>query len=225
MASQAKGRGFEAHQPLQAGIAQTAEHFHGKEEVEGSNPSPGSKIKCQSDRIKQYNSLVEGIQLLKENNSEDILVITVEGKNNLEKELEELIKGERPKISERLKVAIGFGDISENSEYDEAKKDQSRLKKKIDEIETILARAEILDEKTVNTEEAGIGSVVKIKKVGAKNSQIYRIVGVTEANIENGKISYRCPMGRSLMGHKAGDLVEVDTPKGKHKYHLISISK
>jgi len=153
------------------------------------------------------------------------VVLTEEGRKKLIDELSELKNVKRREVAERLKNAISYGDLMENSEYDDAKNEQARVEHRIDQIETMLAKARIIDRRHVKTKEVGIGSLVEIKKVGAGKKQSLRIVGPAEANPENQMISYASPVGRALMGLKVGDIAVVEAPAGEIKYRIISIKK
>jgi len=153
------------------------------------------------------------------------VVLTEEGRKKLTEELSELKNIKRKEIAERLKNAISYGDLMENSEYDDAKNEQARVEHRIDQIETMLAKARIINRRHVKTKEVGIGSLVEIKKVGAKKNQSLRIVGPAEANPENQMISYESPVGRALMGLKTGEVAVVEAPSGEIKYRIVSIKK
>jgi transcription elongation factor GreA len=153
------------------------------------------------------------------------VVLTEEGRKKLTEELSELKNVKRKEVAERLKNAISYGDLMENSEYDDAKNEQAHLEHRIDQIETMLAKARIIDRRHVKTKEVGIGSLVEIKKVGAKKNQSLRIVGSAEANPGNQMISFESPVGRALMGLKVGDVTVVEAPAGEIRYRIVSIKK
>ncbi|MDD5748630.1 MAG: transcription elongation factor GreA [Actinomycetota bacterium] len=153
------------------------------------------------------------------------VVLTEEGRKKLECELERLKTVKRKEVAERLKNAISYGDLMENSEYDDAKNEQARLEQRIETIENLLARARIIDRRHVKTKLVDVGSLVEIKQVGSGRKQTYRIVGPAEANPDERMISYLSPAGKALMGHKVGDIVEVNAPAGKVRYRIISISR
>ena len=136
--------------------------------------------------------------------------LTPEGKAKLEAELKHLREDERKKISERLKQAISMGDLSENADYQKAKEDQGFLEGRIQEIEAILLHAEVV-EAQVNYHEVAIGAKVTVKEADDP-PQSYTLVGSNEANPSEGKISYRSPIGRALVGHQVGDRVKVVLP-------------
>ncbi|MBN1289019.1 MAG: transcription elongation factor GreA [Actinobacteria bacterium] len=153
------------------------------------------------------------------------VVLTEDGRRKLADELKVLKEVKRREVAERLKNAIGYGDLSENSEYDDAKNEQARVEHRIDQIETMLAKAKIIDRRQVKTKEVGIGSLVEIRAVGSGRKQEYRLVGSAEANPENHMISYESPVGRAIMGHQVGDTVLVEAPAGTVKYKIVSIKK
>ncbi|MCJ7744962.1 MAG: transcription elongation factor GreA [Actinobacteria bacterium] len=155
----------------------------------------------------------------------DEVFLTEDGRKRLIEELDELKDNKRREVAERLKNAISYGDLMENSEYDDAKNEQARIEHRIDQLETILAKAKIIDRRHVKTKEVDIGSLVEIRQVGAERKQAYRIVGSAEANPENHMISYQSPVGRAVMGHKVGDVVLVSAPAGDIKYRVVSIKR
>jgi transcription elongation factor GreA len=144
--------------------------------------------------------------------------ITDEGKRELEAELEEL-KGRRGAIAEKIAEARGYGDLSENAEYDAAREEQGLVESRIAEIEDILLNAEII--KSGSGSKVGLGSKVELKM--GRNVVAYTIVGPVEADPLEGKISNESPIGVALMGKKVGDTVTISTPKGEIAYEIISI--
>lgn len=154
------------------------------------------------------------------------VVLTEEGRKNLTEELEELKNVKRREVAARLKDAISYGDLSENSEYDDAKNEQARIEHRIDQIETMLAKARVIDRKHVKTKEVGIGSLVEIRMVGSsRKKQEYRIVGPAEANPDNHMISFLSPVGKAVMGRKVNEVVVVSAPAGEVKYRITAIKK
>ncbi len=153
------------------------------------------------------------------------ILLTDEGLKKLENELEELKTIKRKEISEKIKVALSFGDLSENSEYDEAKNEQAIIESRIATIEAMLKNVKLLDEEEISTETVNVGSKVTVKDLEFNEDILYTIVGSTEADPANGKISDESPIGKALLGHKAGDSVEVDAPAGLLKFEIISIGK
>ncbi|MBN2168417.1 MAG: transcription elongation factor GreA [Actinobacteria bacterium] len=153
------------------------------------------------------------------------VVLTEDGRRKLADELKVLKEVKRREVAERLKNAIGYGDLTENSEYDDAKNEQARVEHRIDQIETMLSKAKIIDRRQVKTKEVGIGSLVEIRAVGSGKKQTYRLVGPAEANPENHMISFESPVGNAIMGHQVGDIVIVEAPAGAVKYRIVSIKK
>ena len=153
------------------------------------------------------------------------VILTQEGYNNLEKELNFLKTEKRADIADRIKVALGFGDLSENSEYDEAKNAQAENEVKIAELENKLRHAKIIDEKDIDTETVQIGNKVKVLDVEFDEKIEYTIVGSTEVDLAENKISNESPLGEALLGAKKNQTVEVNAPAGVMKYKILSIKK
>ncbi len=153
------------------------------------------------------------------------VLLTQEGYDKLEKELEYLRTEKRAEIAERIKVALGFGDLSENSEYDEAKNAQASNEIKIAGLETKLRYARIIDESEIDTKTVQVGNTVKIKDLEFDEECEYTIVGSTEVDLSQNKISNESPIGAALLGAKKGQEVEVKIPAGIAKYKIISIKK
>ncbi len=152
------------------------------------------------------------------------ILLTAEGKAKLEKELHELKTTGRDDIAEKIKVARSFGDLSENSEYDEAKNEQGKLEARIIELEETLRNAKIIDENEQNNETVHAGSKVTIKNLANGMTMTYRILGETEANPSAGIISAQSPIAKGLLGHKAGETVEIDVPAGKVSFEIVEIA-
>lgn len=152
-------------------------------------------------------------------------ILTYEGLKNLEKELDFLKGKKRMEIAEKIKKAISFGDISENSEYDEAKNEQAALESKITKLENSLRNAEVIDDTAITTDQVRIGCKVKILDLEYKEEEIYQIVGSMEADPENQRISDESPVGSALLGKKVGDDVEVSAPLGFLQFKILEISK
>ena len=152
------------------------------------------------------------------------VILTQEGYDNLEKELNYLKTEKRAEIADRIKVALGFGDLSENSEYDEAKTAQAENEGKIVELENKLRHAKIIDEKEIDTDTVQIGNKVKVLDVEFDEEITYIIVGSTEVDLAENKISNESPLGTALLGAKKGQTVEVEAPAGKMKYKILEIS-
>lgn len=150
--------------------------------------------------------------------------MSAEGYKNLEKELEYLITVRRTEVAKKLKEARSFGDLSENAEYDEAKNEQGILEAKIAEIEMTIANAEIVGADTLKNDEIGVGSYVVLHDEELDEDEKLQIVGSTEADPENGKISDESPIGIAAMKRRVGDIIEVDAPAGIIKMRVVSIS-
>lgn len=130
----------------------------------------------------------------------------------------------RKEVSERIKVALGYGDLSENSEYDEAKNEQAQVEERIAKLEMMARNAKIIDEKDLNTDVVNIGSSVKVREIETMEEDEYTIVGSAEADPLEGKISNESPVGSKLIGNRVGDVVEVEVPDGIIKYEICGIT-
>ena len=144
--------------------------------------------------------------------TEKEVLLTQEGYDNLEKELEYLTTEKRAEIAERIKIALGFGDLSENSEYDEAKNAQAANETKIAELENKLRYAKIIDESEIDTKTVQVGNTVKVLDIEFDEEVSYTIVGSTEVNLAENKISNESPIGKALLGAKKNQTVEVQAP-------------
>jgi len=153
---------------------------------------------------------------------QNISYLTAERYEELKKELEDLKTTGRQKIAAKLKQAKELGDLSENAEYQEAREEQRRLEQRINQLEEIIRNAVII-KKTDNPQTVRIGSMVKVKKINTSEINTFSIVGSNEAQPFEGKISNESPIGRSLLGHKAGEIVKIKTPNGEVEYQIISI--
>lgn len=157
--------------------------------------------------------------------NEKEVLLTQEGYDNLEKELEELKTVKRYEISERIKVALGFGDLSENSEYDEAKNAQAANENKIAELEAKLRYAKIIDESEIDTKTVQVGNTVTVLDMDFDEEVEYNIVGTTEVDLAQNKISNESPIAKALIGRKVKDVVDVEAPSGIIKMKILKISK
>ena len=153
------------------------------------------------------------------------VLVTQEGYDNLEKELDYLKTEKRTEIAERIKVALGFGDLSENSEYDEAKNAQAANEIKIAELENKIRYARIIDESEIDTKTVQVGNKVKILDMEYDEELEYTIVGSTEVDLSQNKISNESPIGKALLGAKKNQVVEAITPGGVAKYKVLAIKK
>ncbi len=150
--------------------------------------------------------------------------MTEEGLAKLKKELEHLVKVERPSISQQIAEARDKGDLSENAEYDAAKEAQGMLEMRIARMEDMLANARIIDESKIDTSSVQILNRVKIKNI-LNNTQVeYMLVSEAEADIKNGKISVTTPIAKGLLGKKVGDVVEIQVPSGVMSFEVVEIS-
>lgn len=152
-------------------------------------------------------------------------VLTVEGLKALEDELEELKTVKRRDIAEKIKVALSFGDLSENSEYDEAKNEQGIIEARIAEIEATLMNVKIIDSDNLTTEHVQLGNRVTVKDIEENEILVLHIVGSKEVDMKKGKISDESPLGRALLGHSKGETVDVEAPAGNLKFEIIDIGK
>ena len=153
------------------------------------------------------------------------VILTTEGQQKLEQELDQLKTVRRKEVSEKIKDALSFGDLSENSEYDEAKNEQAMVEARIAEVEQMLKNASVLDEAGITTDTIGVGSVIEIRHMKLGREDTYKIVGSTEASPLQKKISDESPVGKAMLGHHVGDVVEVETPSGIIEYEVLEIGK
>ena len=153
------------------------------------------------------------------------VLLTQEGFDKLEQELENLKTVKRVEIAERIKVALGFGDLSENSEYDEAKNAQAENENKIAELENKIRYAKIIDESEIDTKTVQVGNTVKLLDLEFDEEVSYTIVGSTEVDIAQNKISNESPIGSAILGAKKNQIVEVQAPAGVMQYKVLSITK
>ena len=153
------------------------------------------------------------------------ILLTKEGYEKLEQELDQLKTTKRAEIAERIKVALGFGDLSENSEYDEAKNAQAENETKIAELENKLRYAKIIDESEIDTKTVQVGNTVKVLDIEFNEEVSYTIVGSTEVNLAENKISNESPIGKALLGAKKNQTIDVQAPAGIMKYKILAITK
>lgn len=153
------------------------------------------------------------------------ITLTAEGLKKLESEYETLTTVTRKEVAEKIKVARSFGDLSENSEYDEAKNEQARVEARISELESMLKNYTIIDDTAVDKTKVHLGSKVKVLDVEYKEELEYTIVGRAEADPMSGTISNDSPVGKALIGAKVGQTVVAETPAGELKFKVLDISK
>ena len=152
-------------------------------------------------------------------------IMTYEGVKKLEEELEYLKTVKRKEITEKIKVALGYGNLSENSEYDEAKNDQAFTEGRIIQLENMLKNAVVVDESEIPKDKVSVGSIVKVMDYEFDEEVEYTIVGSAEADPMNFKISNESPVGSALLGKKVGDVVEVAVPSGVSKFEVLEIRR
>ena len=157
--------------------------------------------------------------------SEQDVILTREGLEQLEQELEHLRTVKRTEVKERLKEAIALGDLSENSEYDDAKNEQAFMEGRILELEKMIRNAKIIEEAEQQADVIRVGSLVTVKDIEFDEITEYRLVGTVEADPMNNRISNESPVGRALLGHKAGEIIDVEVPAGIIQLEIVSISK
>ena len=151
--------------------------------------------------------------------------ISKAGKEKLEAELQYLKSVRKKEVADQLKEAPSFGDLSENAEYDEAKNEQAKLESQIAELSFILANAVVVDDDDISVDEIGVGSIMKIRDLELDETETFQIVGTTETDPANNKISDESPIGKAALKKKVGDVFEVDAPIGIIKYEVLEISK
>jgi len=153
------------------------------------------------------------------------IFVTKEGLEKLQKELDFLITVKRKEVAMAIQKARAFGDLSENSEYDEAKNEQAEIEGKIAHLEETLKNVVLIDEKDIKTDVISVGCKVKLYDLTLDEESEYTIVGSTECDPFNNKISDESPLGKALLGQREGDNINVETPIGVDKYNIISISR
>lgn len=153
--------------------------------------------------------------------SKDEILLTPEGLAQLEAELEDLKTVKRKELAARIKLAISYGDLKENSEYHSAKDDQAFMETRILTLEKMLTKARVAN--TADTSTVNVGSFVKLNDIEFKEHIEYRIVGPAEADVHNNKVSYESPLGKELIGKSVGDIISVNAPIGVIKYEVLEI--
>ena len=156
--------------------------------------------------------------------TESDIILTAEGLSKIERELEELRTIHRKRVADRIRDSMQFGELSENSEYEDAKTEQAFVEGRIDDLKRILTQARVVETEDIPTDRVGIGSVVRVRDIAFSDEWEFTIVGSIEANGED-KISNESPVGDALLGKRVGDVVEVRTPGGSSRYEILDISK
>jgi len=151
------------------------------------------------------------------------VILTPDGYKKLQQEIEYLSTEKRREIADRIREAREFGDIAENAEYDDAKNEQAMLEHKIAQLEERRLSARVITKKEISKDTVSVGSKVRIRDVAARQTFEYHIVGSAEANPAENKLSNESPVGKAIMGHKKGDVVEVAAPKGSMKFKILEI--
>ncbi|MBW4084509.1 transcription elongation factor GreA [Paenibacillus sp. S150] len=155
--------------------------------------------------------------------SNEEVFLTKEGLAKLEEELKDLKTVKRKELAARLKLAISYGDLKENSEYHSAKEDQSFMETRIMILEKMLTKAQIVDSSSMDLSKVSVGSIVILNDVEYSEKIEYRVVGPAEADVLDNKISYESPLGKELIGKEVGDIISVNAPMGIIKYELLEI--
>ncbi|MDO4280539.1 MAG: transcription elongation factor GreA [Peptococcaceae bacterium] len=155
---------------------------------------------------------------------DEAVILTREGLENLKEELVNLKTVRRKEVAERLKQAIDFGDLSENSEYDDAKNEQAFIEGRIQTIEATLHKAQVIEDSNLSAGVINIGSYVTVRDVEFDDVEEYRIVGTSEADPMQNKISNESPLGAALLGKHQGQTIKVEAPAGEISYEIISVS-
>jgi transcription elongation factor GreA len=155
----------------------------------------------------------------------EVILLTQEGYDNINSEYEDMISVKRKEVAERIKEAISYGDISENSEYDAAKNEQAELEERIMKYEYMIRNAKIIDHNEISDDQVNVGLNVKIKELPDGETIDFTIVGSTEADPFEGKISNESEVGKQLLGKKIGDIAEVNVPDGTTRYEILDIYK
>ena len=152
------------------------------------------------------------------------VILTPEGYEKLKQEIDVMRNDKRREVADRIRIAREFGDIAENAEYDDAKNEQAMLEHKIAQLEERLLSARVITKKEISKDAVSIGTTVRLRDVSANKSFEYHIVGSAEANPAESKLSNESPVGKAIMGHKKGDVVEVAAPRGSLTFKILEIS-
>lgn len=150
-------------------------------------------------------------------------VVSAEGMKKLEEKLQYLTTVRRAEVAEQISIARGFGDLSENAEYDEAKNEQSRLEAEIVELEAAIRTAIVIDDENVSADSVNVGTTVRVRYKDEDEEEEYTIVGARESDPMNNRISNECPVGAALLGHREGETVYVEAPDGSIALEILEI--
>ena len=156
--------------------------------------------------------------------TESEIILTAEGLNKMEKELDDLRMVHRKRIADRIRDSMQFGELAENSEYEDAKTEQAFVEGRIEELKRILTQARVIGMEDITTDHVGVGSIVKVRDLTFNEDWEFTIVGSLEANGED-RISNESPVGEALMGKRKGDMIQVLTPSGTARYEILDINK
>ena len=151
------------------------------------------------------------------------VILTPEGYEKLKQEIDYLQTDKRREVAERIRVAREFGDIAENAEYDDAKNEQAMLEHRIAQLEERLLSARVISKKEISKDTVSVGATVRLKDMDTNKSVEYHIVGSAEANPSENKVSNESPVGKAILGHKKGEVVEVSAPRGSLKFKILEI--
>ena len=151
------------------------------------------------------------------------VILTPEGYEKLKQEIEHLQTTKRREVADRIRVAREFGDIAENAEYDDAKNEQAMLEHRIAQLEERLLSARVISKKEISKDTVSVGATVRLKDMDTNKSFEYHIVGSAEANPAENKLSNESPVGKAILGHKKGEVVEVTAPRGALKFKILEI--
>jgi transcription elongation factor GreA len=151
------------------------------------------------------------------------VILTQDGYKKLQAEIDHLRTEKRREVAERIRVAREFGDIAENAEYDDAKNEQAMLEHKIAQLEERLLSARVITKKEISKDAVSVGAHVRLRDMQANKTFEYHIVGSAEANPAENKLSNESPVGKAIIGHKKGDVVEVSAPRGSLKFKILEI--
>lgn len=152
-------------------------------------------------------------------------VLTEEGLKKLEAQLDYLVSVRRNEVSEQIAIARGFGDLSENAEYDEAKKEQAKVEEEIVRLTNTIRTAVVVADSEISTEKVSVGTSVRVKDMDTGDEDVYAIVGAEESDPYENKISNESPVGAGLLGAKRGDVVSIEIPAGVLRYEILDITR